>query len=166
MAYTSPPPMAEPLLKEKPFGGRILQHMKSVTFPPHPSRCGSAPSTFQEKPLGECICQLSTPAMPDFSTQPSPPWQRTAQLDARAGEARPKGKYSRGRMALAPIRARRIFPATGAGRQCRLPVLLTWLFRHTQVLWYFLDSRKYRNPRFSPRFPAPKRARTHQRRAQ
>ena len=43
-----------------------------------------------------------------------PPWQRTAQLDARAGEARPKGKYSRGRMALAPIRARRIFPATGA----------------------------------------------------
>ena len=66
MAYTSPPPMAEPLLKEKPFGGRILQHMKSVTFPPHPSRCGSAPSTFQEKPFGECICQLSTPAMPDY----------------------------------------------------------------------------------------------------
>ena len=29
-----------------------------------------------------------------------------------AGEARPKGKYSRGRMALAPIRIRRIFPAT------------------------------------------------------
>ena len=33
----------------------------------------------------------------------------------RACAARPKGKYSRGRMALAPIRARRIFPATGAG---------------------------------------------------
>ena len=31
----------------------------------------------------------------------------------RACAARPKGKYSRGRMALAPIRARRIFPATG-----------------------------------------------------
>ena len=46
-----------------------------------------------------------------------PPSQRTAQLDARACAARPKGKYSRGRMALAPIRARRIFPATGAGRQ-------------------------------------------------
>ena len=43
----------------------------------------------------------------------TPPWQRTAQLDARAGEARPKGEYSRERMALAPIRARRIFPATG-----------------------------------------------------
>ena len=33
----------------------------------------------------------------------------------RACAARPKGKYSRERMALAPIRARRIFPATGAG---------------------------------------------------
>ena len=35
----------------------------------------------------------------------------------RAGKARPRGKYSRGWMALAPIRARRIFPATGVGRQ-------------------------------------------------
>ena len=25
--------MAEPLLKEKPVGGRILQHMKNITFP-------------------------------------------------------------------------------------------------------------------------------------
>ncbi len=49
-------------------------------------------------------------------------WQRTAQLDARAGDARPKGKYSRERMALAPIRARRIFPATGgAGGQGHFP---------------------------------------------
>ena len=40
MAYTSPPPTAEPLLKEKPFG--------------------------------ECICQLSTPAMPDYRAQPPP----------------------------------------------------------------------------------------------
>ena len=40
MAYTSPPPTAEPLLKEKPFG--------------------------------ECICQLSTPAMPDYRAQPRP----------------------------------------------------------------------------------------------
>ena len=39
-AYTSPPPAAEPLLKEKPFG--------------------------------ECICQLSTPAMPDYHAQPLP----------------------------------------------------------------------------------------------
>ena len=67
MAYTSPPPAAEPLLKEKPFGGRILQHMKSVTFSPHPSRCGSTPSTFQEKAFmvvrlanGESVCRIST----------------------------------------------------------------------------------------------------------
>ena len=79
MAYTSPPPTAEPLLKEKPFG--------------------------------ECICQLSTPAMPDYQA----PVAADSAAGRRAGEARPKGKYSRERMALAPIRARRIFPATGAG---------------------------------------------------
>ena len=81
MAYTSPPPTAEPLLKEKPFG--------------------------------ECICQLSTPAMPDYQA----PVAADSAAGRRACAARPKGKYSRERMALAPIRARRIFPATGAGRQ-------------------------------------------------
>ena len=75
----SPPPAAEPLLKEKPFG--------------------------------ECICQLSTPAMPDYQA----PVAADSAAGRRACAARPKGKYSRGRMALAPIRARRIFPATGAG---------------------------------------------------
>ena len=79
MAYTSPPPTAEPLLKEKPFG--------------------------------ECICQLSTPALPDYQA----PVAADSAAGRRACAARPKGKYSRGRMALAPIRARRIFPATGAG---------------------------------------------------
>ena len=79
MAYTSPPPTAEPLLKEKPFG--------------------------------ECICQLSTPAMPDYQA----PVAADSAAGRRACAARPKGKYSRERMALAPIRARRIFPATGAG---------------------------------------------------
>ena len=63
--------------------------------------------------------------LPNYRTPPRlipapnyAPWQRTAQLDARAGDARTKGKYSRERMALAPIRARRIFPATG-GRVAR-----------------------------------------------
>ena len=67
MAYTSPPPTAEPLLKEKPFGGRILQHMKSVTFPPHPSRCSL--DTFSRLgegffvvrlANGESVCRIST----------------------------------------------------------------------------------------------------------
>ena len=66
-----------------------------------------------------------------------PPSQRTAQLDARACAARPKGKYSRGRMALAPIRTRRIFPATGLTPQPSLPILFKQLLRHTQVLCFF-----------------------------
>ena len=32
MAYTSPPPTAEPLLKEKPFGVCISRHIQAVTF--------------------------------------------------------------------------------------------------------------------------------------
>ncbi len=46
----------------------------------------------------------------------------------RACAARPKGKYSRGRMALAPIRARRIFPATGGGWPGPLPVFIQLTF--------------------------------------
>ena len=79
VVYTSPPPTAEPLLKEKPFGG--------------------------------CSCQLAPIIALGFRTQLSSAGQQTAQLDARAGEARPRWKYSRERMALAPIRSRRIFPA-------------------------------------------------------
>ena len=67
----------------------------------------------KEKPLGECICQLSQSAKSDSRAQPSPPVAADSAAGRRAGEARPKGKYSSGRMALAPIRARRIFPATG-----------------------------------------------------
>ena len=40
-----------------------------------------------------------------------------------------------------------------------LPVLFNRLLRHTQVLWYFLDSRKYRpssSPSFSPPVPHTK----------
>ena len=66
------------------------------------------------------ISQLSLTASPPrgsllvgriFRQLPITAGQQTAQLDAGAGEARPRGKYSRERMALAPIRARRIFPA-------------------------------------------------------
>ena len=60
VVYTSPPPTAEPLLKEKPFGG--------------------------------CSCQLTPIVTLGFRTQLSSAGQQTAQLDARAGEARPRGK--------------------------------------------------------------------------
>ena len=61
--------------------------------------------------LGDRIFQPLPITASNFFTQQMPAGQQTAQLDARAGEARPRGKYSRERMALAPIRSRRIFPA-------------------------------------------------------
>ena len=61
--------------------------------------------------LGDRIFQPLPITASNFFTQQMPAGQQTAQLDARAGEARPRGKYSRERMALAPIRTRRIFPA-------------------------------------------------------
>ena len=82
MAYTSPPPTAEPLLKEKPFG--------------------------------ECTFQLSPIAVQRLHSYSTRPRGTLIADQRRACAARPKGKYSRERMALAPIRARRIFPATGA----------------------------------------------------
>ena len=67
MAYTSPPPMAEPLLKEKPFGGRTLQHMKNITFPLIRLAIRSTPSPVWEKAFmvvrlanGESVCRIST----------------------------------------------------------------------------------------------------------
>ena len=77
-----------------------------------------------------------------------PPWH--ADFNRRgACAARPKGKYSRGRMALAPIRARRIFPATGHKMAVPPFSLKPAAFPFTtQVLCFFLDSRKKRNPSF------------------
>ena len=58
------------------------------------------------------------PQSANFASRTQPRPRGTLIADQRrACAARPKGKYSRERMALAPIRARRIFPATGAGRQ-------------------------------------------------
>ena len=71
-------------------------------------------------------CPLSQSATPDSHTQPCP-------------AARPKGKYSRGRMALAPIRTREFSLPRGRGSRWPgpLPVLFKQLSRHTQVLCYF-----------------------------
>ena len=91
-----------------------------------------------------------------FQHSTTPPWQRTAQLDARAGEARPNGKYSRERMALAPIRARRIFPATGHARSqlFRLPTSFNQLSRRNAAFFdSFLGSKKESFSSF-PLFPS------------
>ena len=81
MAYTSPPPTAEPLLKEKPFG--------------------------------ECICQLSTPAMPDYHAQPRPrgSGQRSWTQGVRSTT---EGEIFKGTDGACADPDTRIFPATGA----------------------------------------------------
>ena len=100
MAYTSPPPTAEPLLKEKPFG--------------------------------ECTSQLSPIAVQRLHSYSTRPRGTLIADQRRACAARPKGKYSRGRMALAPIRTREFSLPRGPIHRPRLPVLFQQLSRHTQ----------------------------------
>ena len=105
--------------------------------------------------VGRIFRQLPITAS-NFFTQQMPAGQQTAQLDARAGEARPKGKYSRERMALAPIRARGIFPATGHARSqlFRLPTSFNQLSRHNAAFFgTFLGSKKVPSSSF-PLFPS------------
>ncbi len=70
--------------------------------------------------------------------------------------ARPKGKYSRGRMALAPIRARRIFPATGHKTAVPPASLIQLAFTsHTAFFGTFLGSKKVPYPSRSFVLPVP-----------
>ena len=100
------------------------------------------------KKVGYSI-HLPLPAASNFRAQPSHPWQRTAQLDARACVARPKGKSEgmTGR-SLLQTRQRKIFPATGAAVPPSCFILAAFPST-TQVLCFFLDSRKKRPPSFS-----------------
>ena len=89
-----------------------------------------------------------------ISAPTTPPWQRTAQLDARACAARPWGKAGNEQSLLSSGRFR-LSPATGWPGP--LPVLFNRLSRHKQVLCFFLDSRKKRTPfvPLVPLVPAP-----------
>ena len=86
-------------------------------IPPHPSRYSL--DTFSRlgegfyryalcKKLG-CSCQLPHSTTPDSCIQLCPPVARRCNRRG-ACVARSKGKYSRGRMALAPIRTREFSP--------------------------------------------------------
>ena len=113
VVYTSPPPTAESLLKEKPFGGHSVQ--------------------------------LSLVAALVRYTQSSP--RGTPMKSARAGEARPRGKAG-------SERRKACFHPGGSGFHLpRGPFTSpafqfksNFLLRHTQVLCFFLDSRKKRTP--------------------
>ena len=101
------------------------------------------------KKVGYSI-HLPLPAAPNFRAQPSHPWQRTAQLDARACVARPKGKSEgmTGR-SLLQTRQRKIFPAMGHTATLPVCFIPAAFPSTTQVLCFFLDSRKKRPPSFS-----------------
>ena len=90
------------------------------------------------------------PQSANFASRTQPRPRGTLIADQRrACAARPKGKYSRGRMALAPIRARRIFPATGHARSqlFRLPTSFNQLSRRNAAFFgTFLGSKKVPYP--------------------
>ena len=91
-----------------------------------------------------------------FPRPTMPAGQRTAQLDARAGEARPKGESrERPEESLLSSGRFRLSPATGAHNTAAFQFKSTFLSRRTQVLCFFLDSRKKRNPFVSLSSPSP-----------
>ena len=95
----------------------------------------------------QSLCKISAP-------NHAPPWhadRRSAQgwRSQTEGESRKRTEES-----LLSSGRFRLSPATVSKPQFCLPVLFQQLLRHTQVLWYFLDSRKYRPPvpPFSPAY--------------
>ena len=88
---------------KSPLLGCVFQYEQSVGFSLIPRAW--------EKPFGGCSCQLAPIIALGFRTQLSSAGQQTAQLDAGAGEARPKGEsrerpeeslLSSGRFRLSP----------------------------------------------------------------
>ena len=129
MAYTSPPPTAEPLLKEKPFGGWFC--------PAIANRCAefphSAMSPWHADAVGAGL------AKPDQGEKQETNGEKLAFL--RAVQAFPchGGRWAAG----------------GQGHSQFNSID----FHVKPVLWYFLGSRKYRpssSPSFSPPVPHTK----------
>ena len=91
----------------------------------------------KEKPLGGRSIQQSQIDTNDNCTQPASP--RHADFNRRrACTARPKGQYSRGRIALAPIRIREFsLPRGRVTRATPSFINLTFTSQHS-LLWYFL----------------------------
>ena len=124
MAYTSPPPTAEPLLKEKPFG--------------------------------ECTFQLSPIAVQrihSYSTRP----RGTPILIGAGWRSQTEGEIFKGTDGACANPDTQNFPCHGARTQPTLPPssFISLTFTATrQVLCFFLDSRKKRNP--SSLVPVPR----------
>ena len=87
-----------------------------------------------------CSCQLSSSIAQHFRTHSPPPRQRTAQLDGRAGEARPGGKMQkRTEESLLSSGRFKFFPAAGHARSQLFcpPIPPNQLSRRKQVLCFF-----------------------------
>ena len=134
----TPPTRLHLISRDKPdsFSSRrsllvaAFSYIIKKCIPPHPSRYTLG--TFSRlgegfyryalcKKLG-CSCQLPHSTTPDSCIQPCPVARRCNRRGVCA--ARPKGKNEKlpgGSLLL--TRQLKFFPATGAGRQCRLPVL-------------------------------------------
>ena len=135
----TPPTRLHLISRDKPesFSSRrsllvaAFSYIIKKCIPPHPSRYSL--DTFSRlgegfyryalcKKLG-CSCQLPHSTTPDSYIQLCPRGTLTAD-QRRACAARPRGKNEKlpgGSLLL--TRQLKFFPATGAGRQCRLPVL-------------------------------------------
>ena len=105
---------------------------------------GNGRLLLKEKPFGECTHQLSLPATSDFCPNHAPVAADSAAgregvRSTTMGESRKRTEES-----LLSSGRFRLSPATGWPGP--LPVLFNRLSRHTQVLCFFLDSRKKRNP--------------------
>ena len=117
--YTSPPPSAEPLLKEKPFGGRISYIYKKVRSPSSASLC-SEPSPFRGKAF---IVLHFHHAWPVYLTiaegyeqqmHPTPPpWH--ADVIGAGWRSQTIGEIFKGTDGACADPGTRIFPATGGG---------------------------------------------------
>ena len=111
---------------------------------------GNGRLLLKEKPFGECTHQLSLPATSDFCPNHAPVAADSAAgregvRSTTMGESRKRTEES-----LLSSGRFRLSPATGWPGP--LPVLFNRLSRHKQVLCFFLDSRKKRNP-FVPLHP-------------
>ena len=121
MVYTSPPPTAEPLLKEKPLGWVHFSACTKRCVPPHPLRSAQHLPPSGGRLLLSCISSCLTNLTND-RTQPRlipasnhAPWQRTAQLDAGLAQPDQGGKQEANGGKLAFIRAVQAFSCHGGG---------------------------------------------------
>ena len=132
--------------------GALFSMHKALRSPSSASLC-SAPSSFRGKAfivlhfiMLDQSYQRSHSAKADSRIQPRPVAADSA-AGRRAGEARPKGESrKRTEESLLSSGRFRLSPATGALITAAFQFKSTFLSRRTQVLCFFLDSRKKRNP--------------------